>query len=206
MDLFAYSQIDSLEKIMKDNGIEIPRLRGLRLMSEEHTVSENEIAEAVKSNEKSIHESAVTSIPRFRPDSGWHRYSPTTDLIKKKYLIRKKITEIEDGKEYSYNEIIGFRWDLIHGKNRKELKFALKKGRAAVIKNLTTFNKYVGRKDVLYVHARIGGDNWSYYGGNQIEKQPWFLEKVDDYFDRTYCDIYVKIKENNYESNTYQND
>ena len=195
MDLFAYSQIDLLEKIMKDNGIEIPRLRGLRLMSEEQAYSDNEITEAIKSNEIWIYESATTSIPRFRPDSGWHTFSSTTDRIKKKYLIQKKITEIEDGKEYSYVETIGFRWDLIHGKNRKELKFALKKNRAAVIKNLTTFNKYVGRKDVLYIHARIGGNNWSYYGGNQIEKQPWFLEKVDDYFDNTYCDIYVKIKE-----------
>lgn len=195
MDLFAYSQIDSLEKIMKDNGIEIPRLRGLRLMSEEHQVSEDKIAEAIRSQEAWIYESAVTSCPRFRPDSGMHEYSTATDLLKKKYLIYKKTTEIYEGKEYSYDKVVGFRWDLIHGKNRKELKFAIKKARAAILKNLTTFNKYAGREDVLYIHARIGGNNWSYYGGNQIEKQPWFIEKVDDYFDDTYCDIYVKIKE-----------
>ena len=23
--------------------------------------------------------------------------------------------------------------------------------------------------------------------------KPWFIEKVDDYFDSTYCDIYVRI-------------
>ena len=54
------------------------------------------------------------------------------------------------------------------------------------------FNKYVGRKDILYIHARIGGGNWSYYH-HRVDKQPWFIEKVDDAFDSTYCDIYAKI-------------
>ena len=35
MDLFAYLQIEDLEKYLKDNNIEIPRLRGLRLMKDE---------------------------------------------------------------------------------------------------------------------------------------------------------------------------
>lgn len=56
-----------------------------------------------------------------------------------------------------------------------------------------TFNKYVGRDDVLMVHARIGGGNWEYYGGPELAKQPWFIEKVDDSYDNTYCDIYVQI-------------
>lgn len=33
MDLFAYTQIEDLEEIAKENGIECPRLRGYRLMS-----------------------------------------------------------------------------------------------------------------------------------------------------------------------------
>lgn len=35
MDLGAYVKIKDLSQIMINNGIEIPRLRGLRLMSEE---------------------------------------------------------------------------------------------------------------------------------------------------------------------------
>ena len=35
MDLFAYSQIDDFDHLLKDNNIEIPRLRGVRLMSQE---------------------------------------------------------------------------------------------------------------------------------------------------------------------------
>lgn len=55
-----------------------------------------------------------------------------------------------------------------------------------------TFNKYSGRFDVLYIHARIGGGNWLSCR-NQVKNQPWFLEKVDDFYDNTYCDIYAKI-------------
>ena len=35
MDLFAYSQIDDFDHLLEDNNIEIPRLRGVRLMSQE---------------------------------------------------------------------------------------------------------------------------------------------------------------------------
>ena len=35
MDLYAYTQIDELEELMKANDIEVPRLRGVRLMSQE---------------------------------------------------------------------------------------------------------------------------------------------------------------------------
>lgn len=56
-----------------------------------------------------------------------------------------------------------------------------------------TFNSYVGRDDVLYVHARIGGGNWETYR-DEVENQPWFIEKVDDAYDSTYCDIYCRIR------------
>ena len=28
----------------------------------------------------------------------------------------------------------------------------------------------------------------------KLTEQPWYLERVDDSFDSTYCDIYAKIK------------
>ena len=62
-----------------------------------------------------------------------------------------------------------------------------------MLDQFNTWNKYVGRDDVLYIHARIGGNNWNYYDGPELARQPWFLEKVDDCFDSTYCDIYAKI-------------
>lgn len=86
------------------------------------------------------------------------------------------------------------RWDRIHGFKRKKLKFEIKKRKRAITKQYETYNKYCGRNDILYIHARIGGGNWSYFGGDELKKNEWFLEKVDDAYDSTYCDIYAKIK------------
>lgn len=47
--------------------------------------------------------------------------------------------------------------------------------------------------DILCVYARIGGLNWDCYEGDKLAKHPAFLEKVDDYFDSTYCNIFLKI-------------
>lgn len=59
---------------------------------------------------------------------------------------------------------------------------------------IETFNKYVGEIDVIMVHARLGGSNWEFYDCQELEKQPWFIEKVDDSFDSTYCDIYIRLQ------------
>lgn len=57
------------------------------------------------------------------------------------------------------------------------------------------FNKYCGRDDVLYIHARVGGANWNYYDcDNLVKSKDWFLDKIDDSYDCTYCDIYAKLK------------
>lgn len=45
MDPGAYSQIDTFEHIMVENDISVPRLRGLRLMSEENPVPVEAIEE-----------------------------------------------------------------------------------------------------------------------------------------------------------------
>ena len=84
------------------------------------------------------------------------------------------------------------RWSRIHGRKRKILKTCIHNEMQKVKKQYETWNKYVGRADILYIHARIGGGNWSYYHA-AVDSQPWFLEKVDDAFDSTYCDIYARI-------------
>ena len=129
MDLYAYSQIDKLKKYLEENNIDIPRLRGLRLMKDETPVSEEKIKEYAENFSK--------------------------------YII-----------------LAGY-------------EHALKR----VKKQYDIFNKYVG-KNVLYVHARVGGANWDFFGMDEITKHPLYLERVDDYFDSTYCDIYFKLKEN----------
>lgn len=195
MDLGAYVKIDSLSEIAEKNGISVPRLRGYRLMKEENPVSEEEIREMIHDATMEVYESAVSSIPRFRPDSRMSVYSPTTKRLKKKYLIQeKKMRKRTDGTEYTYYETVGFRWELIHGKNRKAIKFAIKKREKAIRKQYDIWNKYAGKEGILYIHARIGGGNWiGYNGDREIASKPWFLDRVDDSFDCTYCDIYAKI-------------
>ena len=178
MDLYAYAQIGNLEAVAKANGIDVPRLRGYRLMSEEEPLTTEEMLAIEWNLVHEVYRRACCSIPRFNPDSCMSEWSSDTRRIEAKYIK-------PDGE---------FRWELLHGKPRRRVKFAVRKMRKAVRKENETWNKYVGRKDVLYIHARIGGKNWDYYNGDELKKQPWFLEMVDDPFDGSYCTIYAQLK------------
>lgn len=193
MDLNAYLDIPQLERLASENGIEVPRLRGYALMSEKRALTKQEIEEAVSSHCGYVYERACVSIPRFRPESCMSEFSPQTDAIKKRYLLTEtEVCQDAAGRTYSFVYPVGIRWDLIHGKNRKALKLAIKHARKDVEDYFAVYNKYAGRSDVLRVHARIGGLNWLEYF-RKVEGKPWFLEKADDYSDCTYCDIFCKI-------------
>ena len=166
MDLGAYIQIDDLYYIIQENDINVPRLRGLSLMKDEDPCSQEDIDAAVKFE--------------------WLRLCHY--FLEDRYII---YTRDEEG----YKERTEINWRTIHGKKRKNCRFELKKAKRKVINFFEIRNKYCGREDVLRIHARIGGKNWNWYDGPELEKQPWFLEKADDYFDSTYCDIYAKIKD-----------
>lgn len=156
MDLGAYIQIEELESLLIANDIHIPRLRGLRLMSEETPLPDEVIQEQLN------YELGYIATPYIPFSGDWKKFQ-------------------------------GARWDLLHGKRRKRLKLLLKHQTQKVYRNRNTFNQYCGQDNVLYIHARIGGRNWNEYGGSDLERQPWFLCKVDDSFDDTYCDIYAKV-------------
>ena len=183
MNLAAYSQIEDLMPVLQSTGIEIPRLRGLSLMKNEEPVSKPDLDEILHSMEILAIQNLCESFPVWDFYSCCSEFCPATDRRIKKYMILDKD-----------RDPIGIRWDRIHGKKRKIAKYAIKQYKKAVIDNINVFNKYAGRDDVLFVHARIGGDNWNYFNGPSIvASHPAFLEKVDDYFDSTYCDIYLKI-------------
>ena len=143
MDLYAYSQIDKYKKYLEENNIDIPRLRGLRLMKDEEPVSEEKIKEYAEDFSKYIILAGIDSASKDKRK----RYEHALKRVKKQYGI---------------------------------------------------YNKYVG-KNVLYVHARVGGANWDFFGMDEITKHPLYLERIDDFFDSTYCDIYFKLKEEQYE-------
>ena len=190
MDLYAYGQVEDLEPIAKANGIDIPRLRGYRLMKDEESVSQEKINELKKECEIPEVEWLCCARPIWRANADFHIGDEESDILKDYYLIKEKD---KDGND----RYVGIRWDRIHGRKRKILKFEIKKQKRKIQEQFDTWNKYVGREDVLYIHSRMGGANWKYYENKEsITSQPWFLDRVDDHWDSTYCDFYAKIKVN----------
>lgn len=183
MDLGAYANIDNLEEVMKANNIEVPRLRGLRLMKDEELITRA----SMEDHWEWIGIENCETLCRngFNPYYNGCELSWKTDQIVNYYMTRNKS-----------NDPIGIRWDRVHGKKRKAFKYVIRKARDRVLLQDRMFNKYCGRNDVLYIHARIGAGNWGWYNCDEIVKeQPWFLEYCEDAFDCTYVDIYAKIEE-----------
>lgn len=173
-DLYAYANIEVLDELAKKNNIDCPRLRGYRLMKDEDPI---DLKEAIDEDEIALDcaEELCESIPFWSPNSNLLESSERTDYLKRIYIPDDEI-----------------RWDRIHGKKRKILKTLIHNSIVRKRKQYEMWNKYVGREDILYIHSRIGGGNWPMYAKFVIN-EPWFLEKVDDSFDSTYCDIYAKL-------------
>ena len=186
MDLGAYAKIEELSAIAKENGIEIPRLRGYRLMKNEKPFPQDRIDKEKDDCATDVVERLCTAIPFWNPNPDYYVLSSYTDYVKDYYLTKK------DG------EYISIRWDRIHGWKRKVLKLAIRKQKQAIQKQWDMWNKYAGQENVLYIHSRIGGNNWlDLLDKNErakIVQAPWFLGRVDDYYDNTYCDFYARIK------------
>ena len=182
MDIYAYANIENLESIAKQNGIDCPRLRGYRLMAFEEPVNYKEMDSYIHADFYSAAE-LCKSIPFWSINPSCWELSSKTDNKLKKYII---------GDEYDSTKPRRVKWENIHGWKRRVLKLAIHNERKRIREQMEMFNKYCGRKDILYIHARIGGGNWPYYY-EEVIHQPWFIEKVDDSFDNTYCDIYAKL-------------
>lgn len=182
MDLGAYVQINDLQKIADDNGIKIERCRGYRLMKHEVPVDEIDIVQNVN------YVCLQAAEEEIRRKGSWIEYGWGTDKLCKKYLFRDKECD------YMFKPS-GIKWYKIHGKLRKRIKLAMKYAKANTIESYRLFNKYVGRNDVLYIHAKLGSTNWSNIHWSHYKNEPWFLDGCDDPMDPCYCDIYAKIKE-----------
>ena len=178
MDLGAYVNIgeDEIEQIVKANGIEVPRLRGYRLMKDEEPVDLKTMWTKADDAECAI--DLCVSRPFWNTNTNLSEYSEVTDWYKEYFLLPN------EG---------GVRWDRIHGWKRRVLKTYIHNEKKRKLEQYKVWNKYAGRDDILYIYARIGGGNWPYYF-DKVINQPWFIEKVDDSFDSTYCDIYAKIE------------
>lgn len=188
MDLGAYAQIDELDTLLAKNHIEIPRLRGLRLMKHETPITDAELKEIMESQALD----AVDDLCRngFRYNANWYTYSWETDMVAERYLEFKK----DESGRINHMSPIRIKWENLHGKKRKVAKYKIKKDKQAAKAQWDMWNKYCGKENVLYIHARIGGGNWKYYECDEIiAKAPWCLDYVEDCHDCTYVDIYAQI-------------
>lgn len=183
MDLGAYANIedDVIEEIVKKNNIDVPRLRGYRLMKDEKPVTQEDLRLMCKDMEVDVLEGLICAVPYFSMNPDCYLSCKQT-LKHKRYYIKNFWTN---------NAQVD--WSRVHGWKRKRLKFAVKNFKRALKEQYDMFNKYAGREDILYIHSRIGGGNWPYYC-DQVIHEPWFIEKVDDAYDSTYCDIYARIQ------------
>ena len=182
MDLGAYAQIGNLEYLIKANEIdEIPRIRGMRLMRDEKPLTSEEYADAINNARIDAYKHSIEAEPIFTINPPWYSYSELTKQKYKKYLLYK------DG------NIVGFRWDRVHGKHRKAVKYEVKFAVRETKRQWDMWNKFTGRNDVLYIHARLGRTNWSGICGESFSSKPWFLGYANDAWDSSYCDIYAKI-------------
>lgn len=120
MDLYAYLQIEDYDALAKANGIEIPRLRGYRWMENEKCLSEEDIENCLNEARARAYEHVLTADPPFSINP--------------------------EGKSYTTTVIKGFRWDLLHGKRRKAVKYYLKKELRYEKHQLAVWNKYAGQK------------------------------------------------------------
>lgn len=197
MDLFAYGQIEKLMELATYNNISVPRLRGYRLMTDEQPLTEEEIQDLIQ--RYSLAEAEMLCRGNWRDHRG-HTYSHSMDRLIQKYFVTEKETveSISGGNmshTWTHINVVGIRWDRIHGKKRKNLKYKLKQVERDVRAQYALWNQYAGQQDVLYIHSRMGGYNWRYYPEKEsITSQPWFLARVDDAWDHTYCDFYARVK------------
>lgn len=189
MDLYAYCQIGELDELVKKNGISVPRLRGYRLMKDEKPITDEDWKEIRHDTEIRIMENLCQSTWGRDKYGYW-----ITDYTQAKCAYHIKNYEClymsEDEEGYKEPEI---RWDRLKGKKKRIFITHVKNALSDYKKQYEVWNKYCGRDDILYIHARIGGGNWAHYYDQVVDK-PWFIEKVDDGWDGTYCDIYAKIE------------
>ena len=174
MDLGAYAQINALDSVFKAVGVTIYRLRGLRLMKFEKLITQEEI-------DKRINYEKVQTVETWLKQHSFDCWSSNRDEKKHPAFIYDK-----------YNRVVYYDFSKIHGKDRKRIKFEFKKLNKRYRAQFDLFNKYVG-KNVLYVHARQGGNNRFYCDMPLVEKHPRWLSDIDDAYDCTYCDIYFNL-------------
>ena len=115
------------------------------LISDKKPVSPEEIAKRKNIDAVYTLKRLVSNYPAWSINYFYgYCWRPVCDTLWERYL-----TKDENGE---YN---GIRWDRIHGKHRKKLKFELKNCNKEIDKQYKVWDKYAGRQDVAYIYIYI---------------------------------------------------
>lgn len=169
------------EQIKQATGINVPRFRWYEWMPDENPLSRADITDSIERQRYTCLSNMFCSVPFMRFNSNWSIWDERSRRCEMIFLDMKN-TRVR------YDRIA-----KLSRRYRKKIKMAFRWSDRRVMAQIEAFNRHAGRPGVIRIHARIGGFNWGYYDGPEIAKQPWFIEKVDDSFDDTYCDIYARI-------------
>lgn len=180
---YKYFNMDKLDSLLTSINITISRIRDFNFMAFSKGFTPEEVTDTIHDFEMYNIAALIDNRQRWKD----FRLQPTLSDSMTYNKRRRYFQYNKDGEE------IGVKWKNIHGRHRKTAKFWCKKSEHQIVDTMNTFNKYVGKNDVLRINARLGGINWRCFGGIDIEKHPAFIEKVDSCYEETYCDIYIKI-------------
>ena len=188
MDLAAFADIERLGALARANGIDVPSLRGYRLMSKEEPWDDGII---------SREENALIGIYWH---TGCHGVGPDFDFdctmedfidgYRPAHVPRSRVPK-------EFRDCLGPTLTVFD---------KVSMARARWHRQAMLWNRYAGKEGVLYIHSRMGGTGRArgdyykdgevfWHKGWDVRDQPWFLDVCADAFDPTYCDIYARIKE-----------
>ena len=170
--------LDTLNKEFVDaSGFKACEVPEFKLMSNKKPVSPEEISRRKNEDAVYILKRLVSNYPAWTINKIYGYSWRLGSTLKWDHYMTK-----DENGEYN-----GIRWDRIHGKHRKVLKYKLKKNNEIIDKQYNTWNKYAGRKDVAYMYT------YWYYLDNEVLDQSCILERICDHFDPDYYYVYAKI-------------
>lgn len=193
MDLGAFVNRESIDALAKANGIEVPSLRGYRIMSEEEVWDDEYIAECEKNLVGDYWWSAAGDVNGEEAFNDWleHNREDYANGYRPANIPKSRISK-EFRKDLGPTLTVFDRVSMLRARWHRQAML---------------WNRYAGHEGVLYIHSRMGGDGRThspYYKqysdkdpywpeGWDVRDQMWFLDVCADAFDPTYCDIYARI-------------
>ena len=165
MDLEAYMQIGNLDELAKANGIDVPRLRGYRLMKDEEPISE----ESIKANVDSNFNYAQEGIERVL----YRMFEAIADGDFQLYRTEKDELRYYEGIVRNYEGYLRYQTEMFNSYVGRE--------------DVLMIHSRMGGSTYRYENEK--GEEVEY----DLRVQPWYLDYCNDAFDPTYVDIYAKI-------------